>query len=174
MSSLSIRSSMGAIASLLVVSGSQVLAQETVVVPVDVTITVPPPPQTQTIVPTTSINTTTNLAISLPPTLVFPSFAAEVCGGLGDPLETGINRFQELTEQRQQVTSEAERERLDRQIVLQGLRLPDLITADLNARTDFSREQPDCEELAANLVNLMEQVADYLGALQDAKTAVLW
>ncbi|NJO85914.1 MAG: hypothetical protein HC818_04255 [Synechococcaceae cyanobacterium RM1_1_27] len=98
----------------------------------------------------------------------------EVCGGIGDPLQAGLARFEELTRQRAVATTAAEQDRLDREILEQGLRLPELVTEDLGSR-GIARGQSDaCDELVDSIAELLQQVADYLGALQDARTALLW
>lgn len=102
------------------------------------------------------------------------TFNAEVCGGLGDPLQAGFDRFAELTQQRARATSEAERDRLDREIVEVGLRLPQLVTDDFGSRDLALGESQECDDLIETVTELMEQVADYLAALQDTKTAILW
>ena len=147
-------------------------AQETVPVPVTVTITTVEP----VIIQTSVSNGATHSAISPTVSLTgFESvFLAEVCGGLGDPLQAGIDRFAELTQARERATSVAEQQRLEREIVIQGLRLPDLVVEDFGTRGLALGQSAECDELIDSVTDLMEQVSDYLGALQDAKVAALW
>jgi len=148
-------------------------AQTTVPVPVQVTITAVEPVNIQTAV----TNGATNSAISpvsVTLTTLGSTSLAEVCGGLGDPLQAGIDRFAELTQAREQATSAAERQRLEREIIIQGLRLPDLVVEDFGSRGLARGQSPECDELIDSVTDLMEQVSDYLGALQDAKVAALW
>lgn len=147
-------------------------AQETVPVPVQVTITTVQPPIIQTSVSNGATNTASSLPLAL--TTLESTFLAEVCGGLGDPLQAGVDRFAELTRAREEATTDAERLRLEREIVIQGLRLPDLVREDFGNRGLVRGESPECDQLIDSVTQLMEQVADYLGALQDAKTAALW
>jgi hypothetical protein len=102
------------------------------------------------------------------------TFNAEVCGGIGDPLQEGFQRFSELTQARAVATTPAERDRLDRQIFAQGLKLPQLVTEDFASRGIAKGQSEECDNLIESVTELMQQVSDYLGALQDVKTAILW
>jgi hypothetical protein len=97
-----------------------------------------------------------------------------LCGGLGDPLQSSIRRFQALTEARNQATSSQEQARLERDIIEQGLKLPQLVTEDLSARSDQLTAEQECDSLLSSVTLFMQQVADYMGALQDARQSALW
>ncbi len=103
--------------------------------------------------------------------LVFNSL---VCGGVSDLVQEDLQRFQELTFARAQATSPREQQRLDREIFEQALKLPDLITEDFGSRNIVAGESEDCDSLVDALTRLMEQVADYVAAVNRSRTEVPW
>ncbi len=156
-------------------------AQDSVTVPVDVTITVPEPPPPpmapeSVVIPTTSINVVTSAepTVVSPPSGFVAGFSAEICGGIGNPLQDGIRRFADLTEERQRTSTRTEQERLDRDILAEGLKLPDLVVEEITSRGLTRGQTADCDDLLDGITQLMTEVADYLGALQNARSSVLW
>jgi hypothetical protein len=171
------------LALLLLTGGSMarlVQAQESITVPVNITVTSPvgvnvtviSPFETSPVIPSNPTNGSTAIAPALG--VALPVIPPEVCGGIGDPLQAGFSRFEELTRQRAEATTIAEQDRLDREILEQGLRLPDLVTEDLGSRGLARGQSDECDALIDSIAALLQQVADYLGALQDARTALLW
>ncbi len=165
--------------------GLPVLAQAVVPVPVEIVIPEPPPPPPAVVPPPDSVSTVvipgSGLNTDIPsvdpaplPILSPPNFSAEVCAGIGDPLAEGIDNLNRLTAERARATSPAERERLEREIVTQSLQLPDLVTEDFGSRNLALGQSEGCDELIQAVNNLLQEVADYLGALREAKTAILW
>jgi hypothetical protein len=127
------------------------------------------------VIPGSGLNVPVPSAESAPLSIISPpNFSAEICGGIGDPLAEGIDTLSRLTAERERVTNPAEQERLEREIVTQSLRLPDLVTEDFGSRNLAPGQSEACDELIQAVNNLLQEVADYLGALRDAKTAILW
>ncbi len=97
-----------------------------------------------------------------------------VCGGLGDLVRQDVERFQALTEARTQATTAAEQSRLDREIFEQALRLPESITQDLGDRQLQLGQSEECDTLIEAVTQLMEQVADYVAALERSRSQISW
>lgn len=114
---------------------------------------------------------TTTAAVS---TAADNTLTLEACGGVGDVTRAGVENFEKLTRDREKAASMAERNRLEREIQAQALRLPGTITEDFGSRELALGQSGGCDDLAASVEALMTQVADYLGALEDARTGVLW
>lgn len=165
--------------------GLPVMAQAVVPVPVEIVIPEPPPPPPVVVPPPDSVSTVvipgSGLNTDIPsvdpaplPIPSLPTFSTEVCAGIGDPLAEGIDNLNRLIAERARATSPAERERLEREIVTQSLRLPDLVTEDFGSRNLTLGQSEACDNLVQLMNNLLQEVADYLGALRKAKTAILW
>lgn len=116
---------------------------------------------------TTSFSPLTPISV---PIMNTGALGRSLCGGLGDSLQSSIQRFQQLTEARNQATSSREQARLEREIIEQGLKLPRLVSEDLRTRV----ADLGCDSLLSSVTLFMQQVADYMGALQDARTSSLW
>ncbi|MEO0803293.1 MAG: hypothetical protein AAFY57_13565 [Cyanobacteria bacterium J06642_2] len=114
---------------------------------------------------------TTTTAVS---TAADNTLTLEACGGVGDVTRTGIENFKKLTQERDSVMSLAERNRIERELQAQALRLPETITEDFSSRELALGQSGGCDDLAASVETLMTQVVDYLGALEDARAGVLW
>lgn len=98
----------------------------------------------------------------------------EACGGVGDLTRVGIENFDRLTRDRESATSASERNRIDRELRAQALRLPGTITEDFSDRQIALGQSAGCDDLVAAVEDLMSEVVDYLGALEDARAGVLW
>ncbi|MEO0855142.1 MAG: hypothetical protein AAFY15_16795, partial [Cyanobacteria bacterium J06648_11] len=98
----------------------------------------------------------------------------EACGGVGDLTRVGIETFDRLSRERETATSADDRSRIDRELRAQALRLPGTITEDFSDRQIALGQSAGCDDLAAAVEELMSEVVDYLGALDDARAGVLW
>lgn len=154
-------------------------------IPVDVTIVSPVPVDVTIISPVSPIGVSAPSFAALGssfaaggggavPGLSQPEFSAEVCGGIGDLLQEGFERFEQLTQERAQAISQDEIDRLDREILEQSLRLPGLLEDDLGSRRLALGQSEACDSLLASITEIMELVVDYLTLLQNSRTAQLW
>ncbi len=166
----------------LVVGGSlspKAQAQQTV--PVDVTVTSPIGVNVTVISPfdsgisfPPSINNIGDLSPALVPGIGSTEIRAEVCEGIGDPLQAGINRFVDLTRQYEAATSADQRAVLERELSDAALRLPPLVVEDLGSRGLARGQSQECDDLIESIKAFLDQVAEYMALLKDARTALLW
>jgi hypothetical protein len=166
----------------LVVGGSlspKAQAQQTV--PVDVTVTSPVGVNVTVISPfdaSLSVpsfpNTPIDPGLSAIPGIGSTEIRAEVCEGIGDPLQAGINRFVDLTRQYEAATSADQRAVLERELSDAALRLPPLVVEDLGSRGLARGQSQECDDLIESIKAFLDQVAEYMALLEDARTALLW
>ncbi len=166
----------------LVVSGSlspKAQAQQTV--PVDVTVTSP-------VGVNVTVTSPFDASLSVPSfpntpiesgSLTIPGIGSteirvEVCEGIGDPLQTGVDRFVDLTRQYEAATSAEQRAVLERELSDAALRLPDLVVEDLGSRGLARGQSQECDDLIESIKAFLDQVAEYMALLEDARTALLW
>jgi hypothetical protein len=103
------------------------------------------------------------------------TYTAPVCPTLGEPLSVGLRKFVKLTQDLSQTHDREDRIRLERELYEQGLKLPELADADPTLKQAMEGSLAlDCDQLVSEVTATLQQVADYLGAMRDIRTGILW
>ncbi|NJK61832.1 MAG: hypothetical protein HC921_03305 [Synechococcaceae cyanobacterium SM2_3_1] len=102
-------------------------------------------------------------------------YAAPVCPTVGEPLAVGLRKFVKLTQDLSKTRDRENRFRLERELYEQGLKLPELAGADPTLKQAMEGTLAlDCDQLVTEVTATLQQVADYLGAMRDIRTGILW
>lgn len=103
------------------------------------------------------------------------NYAAPVCPTVGEPLAVGLRKFVNLTQDLSKTHNREDRIRLERELYEQGLKLPELADADPTLKQAMEGTLSlDCDQLVSEVTQTLQQVADYLGAMRDIRTGILW
>ncbi len=102
-------------------------------------------------------------------------YMAPVCPTVGEPLAVGLRKFVKLTHDLSKAHDRENRIRLERELYEQGLKLPELAGADPTLKQAMEGTLSlDCDQLVSEVTQTLQQVADYLGAMRDIRTGILW